>query len=665
MNLKRGSSKPWTNSSKYAKHSSTEVMCLGYCDVDYPKDRFLWRPGDPFPFYTEAGDTPNKFLAFNAGFELTVWNLCCVRRYGWPTLDPSRIDCLQARAAYIGLPRALDNISNVLAFGSAGKDSGGHQTMLRLTKPVGGQINSFATYVGGEFDQDPEKRSVMEDYCLQDIATERWLKDYVPPLPELERKTWLANHEINERGIPVDIPLAYKAFQMVQRQIKATNLQMGELTGGVLTSPTQTKVLKDWLNQHGVPVQDVRQETLKHIDADWLQQFPNCEEPKLVLDVLRGRELTRNAAVAKYRAVMCHADRDHRCRGQFIFYQAGTGRFQTSGVNFGNLARLSDDEVPDLIALADRISCGNVDELYQELQATKLGVIPTLAKLVRMVVKARPGHKLAVRDYSSIEMNMLHWLADDHKTLKYIADFYEGIGDEPYKIAAAQMYGVKIEDVDKNQRNAGKVYYLGSGYCASANTLAAFAKGYGLDLDYETAKQMVQDYRESNPLVVNLWYNYIRSSVRAVENPGKEYDVNGVTFRKEGPIFKIRLRSGRELCYYDPKVVQGKYGKEIECSFLSKSDRSKDGRRWLRITTIVENIDQATSRDLLTDALLKCRLEGLEVVLHVYDEIVIESPNNNVEKDVETLKQIMLSPPSWAKGLPLQVKGGISERYTK
>jgi len=51
------------------------------------------------------------------------------------------------------------------------------------------------------------------------------------------------------------------------------------------------------------------------------------------------------------------------------------------------------------------------------------------------------------------------------------------------------------------------------------------------------------------------------------------------------------------------------------------------------------------------------------VVLHVHDEIVLESPDP--EKDAELLREVMCTAPAWAAGLPLNAEVEVMSRYGK
>jgi DNA polymerase I-like protein with 3'-5' exonuclease and polymerase domains len=50
-------------------------------------------------------------------------------------------------------------------------------------------------------------------------------------------------------------------------------------------------------------------------------------------------------------------------------------------------------------------------------------------------------------------------------------------------------------------------------------------------------------------------------------------------------------------------------------------------------------------------------------VLHVHDEIVVESDRPEAAK--EALERVMTTPPAWADGLPLEVEAKIMGRYGK
>ncbi len=67
----------------------------------------------------------------------------------------------------------------------------------------------------------------------------------------------------------------------------------------------------------------------------------------------------------------------------------------------------------------------------------------------------------------------------------------------------------------------------------------------------------------------------------------------------------------------------------------------------------------------MASALVQCEREGLPVVLHVHDEIVLEVPTTQAETALRRLLEIMSTPPNWATGFPIEVEGFIASRYVK
>jgi DNA polymerase len=91
-------------------------------------------------------------------------------------------------------------------------------------------------------------------------------------------------------------------------------------------------------------------------------------------------------------------------------------------------------------------------------------------------------------------------------------------------------------------------------------------------------------------------------------------------------------------------------------------------RKWSRINSysgkFFENICQASARDVLYEAKPIAEKAGYQVVLHVHDEVVTETPDTG-EYTTEGLSKIMSSDFGWTKGLPLAATGFESYRYRK
>jgi len=643
---------PDTNNYKYARHDSTEVLCLAYEFDGF--ERELWRPGEPFPF---EDDWPHiRFLAFNSEFELTIWNFCCVRRYGWPELRPEQIECLQARCAYAGLPRKLEKVSQSLALGKMGKDMDGHKVTQELCKPKRAKLVG-CVYQGGAFVEDEAKHARNEEYCDRDVRAESIVARIAPPLPKAERDLWLVHQRINQRGVPVDVPLLRNMAWMVEREETRLNTELRELSGG--RAKTHGSLTKgnhgwDWMRERGAKLPNLKEETLtKALKGGYGELSP---EVRRALEI---RLLCRNSSVEKFPAMLNHVEADNRCRGAHIFYKAGPGRFAGSGVNFLNLSRISEDDLPELLTMAERICvCNDPLPIYDQLQKSPLGVIPSLARMPRMAVCAPKGSTLIDCDFTSIEYRVLHWMAGDTNELRRIEDFDSGIGEEPYRIGAAAIFNKKVADVTKDERKIGKVQRLGCGYMTGAEKFANFCQEYGIDMPFERAQELVQLYRRSNPVVVNFWYACGKKAIRAIRERATT-QIGPVEFYMRGHTLVCRLPSGREMKYYDACLGQGKFGDEIVAL-----DQRSGKRKTVGLPTLIENIDQGISRDILCCKLMKCDAEQVPAALHVYDSILGDVPAAKAESYGRLLVDIMRERVPWAPDLPLNTELKIGRRMT-
>ena len=123
----------------------------------------------------------------------------------------------------------------------------------------------------------------------------------------------------------------------------------------------------------------------------------------------------------------------------------------------------------------------------------------------------------------------------------------------------------------------------------------------------------------------------------------------------------IVLPSGRKLVYVKPKMGLNKFGSE-SITYEGVGTQKK----WTRLESygpkFVENIVQATARDILAEAMLRLDAAGYKIVMHVNDEAVIEAP---ADTSLEDICRVMGQPPSWADGLILRAAGYICDFYKK
>ena len=71
---------------KYLKGKEADIICMGY-RIDYELTE-LWKPGDKLPEFI-VNPIAHKFVAFNAQFDLAVWNILGLK-YKFPQLPVSQ-----------------------------------------------------------------------------------------------------------------------------------------------------------------------------------------------------------------------------------------------------------------------------------------------------------------------------------------------------------------------------------------------------------------------------------------------------------------------------------------------------------------------------------------------------------------------------------------------
>ena len=162
--------------------------------------------------------------------------------------------------------------------------------------------------------------------------------------------------------------------------------------------------------------------------------------------------------------------------------------------------------------------------------------------------------------------------------------------------------------------------------------------------------------------IVRYW-NLVGDAAVECVMTGSRRRVWNVSFFMEKDIFFIQLPSGRRLSYLYPTIRDGKFGSPT----LRYMGMDQTTKKWKQQETyggkLVENIVQATARDLLADAMLRVDAAGYKIVMHVHDEIVCEMPDG--EGSLEELNKIMSTPIAWAKGLPLAADGFETKYYKK
>lgn len=642
----------------YAEHPLTDIWCMAWAVEDGPVN--LWVPGLPRPKELEdhilAG---HELHAHNAAFERIVWRKILAPRYGFPEPRLDQWHCTAAECAAMALPRALGAVCQVLPGLDFQKDDAGHRLMMQMAKPRKVEEDGHIIWW-----DDPDKLERLYSYCTTDVATERAIHARIRRLSDKERRVYLLDQRMNDRGVYVDYELLKGMQDVIAFGMKEANDRIAEITGDDSLTVTKPASLLEWCNgwlEQWAPEFPPLPDMTKASVRDALEA--NYPEP--VNELLRIRQEAGKTSAAKVNKILDYIAQDGRIHGTLLYHGASTGRWAGQGPQIQNFTKPSGKNpqrmIPTLIrGDGARLRRANIPPLQ--------GVSDNL----RSTLVAAPGHRFMAGDYSQIEARIVCWYGG------------ESYGDLEYEKMGAIIFDVPVEEViaaykagDDWMRFIGKNTVLGCGFQMGPDKYQSQAKlQTGLDLEYELCEKAVQAFRLSKPGIPQLWKDLNAAAIEAVENPERIVSYGPLKLVRRKGFLWIRLPSGRFLAYADPQVKRRKVTKvnketgETE-SWWSRGVEAKaidsTTRKWTTYYLYggmwTENVVQATARDVMAEAMLKLEAAGYMPTFTVHDEIVCE-----VREDLGNLEEfqaIMAEVPDWLDGCPIKVEAWEGKRYKK
>ncbi len=179
-----------------------------------------------------------------------------------------------------------------------------------------------------------------------------------------------------------------------------------------------------------------------------------------------------------------------------------------------------------------------------------------------------------------------------------------------------------------------------------------------MGLEEDELQGLVDDWRRANKKIVQFWKDVQKAAIKALKTRAP-IKLGKLIFKYRKGFLLIKLPSGRKLAYARAKVEAGDYGDKL--SYEGQGDKAYFTKQETYGGKLVENIVQATARDILAEALLRIEEAGHDVVFHVHDEAIIEGEGMTIEE----VNDLMAKAPDWAEGLPLNSEGYITKYYMK
>lgn len=639
----------------------------------------------------EAESDPNvEVWAHGAGFDRS----CLETTDWWPKVPLHRWRCTMAMARMHGLPGGLEKLSGIFKLPpELAKDERGKDLIQLFCIPRrDGKYNDRHSH--------PKQWATFLSYGGQDVVCMRAVWKATPKWNSTPRmwSFWHLDQRMNERGVAVDLKLAEGAVDATTRakarlaartkKLSKLNPELLEETESALETTTQVAKLRAYMAEFGVDLPDLKADTVE-------RRLEDESLPDHIKELLRIRQKASKASTAKYKRALTQHVRGRLCDLLVFCGAARTGRWAGRTLQPQNLPRPKHKQWK--IDLAIRmLQMGEADLLDPE------DVLGLASSCLRGLIVAGPGNKLVVSDLANIEGRFMAWIAGEAWKIEAFAKYDRKVGPDLYKLSYARAFDIDpndIADEGDDRRQVGKVMELALQYYGGVGAFCSMAETYHLKLDklaesawsvipaliladsrklwvkaqrshrtyglpekqWLVCQSLVTMWRRAHPKIVAFWAALDTAIKAAIRNPGKPYPAGDkITVDRKGNWLRIKLPSGRYLCYPAPR------SSEDGRSFIGINPYTK---QWVRISTYsgkdAENVTQGGCADILMDGLLAADDAGYNPVLSVHDEAVTEPPDADAYNERGLSRILCRASRRWTTGLPLAAKGFSGPRYRK
>lgn len=707
----------------YATHPSTRALFLAWRIVDNLGDKTPFEVWDlrPGVNYSHAEQMPNKLweaihdptvdiIAFNSAFERYIFKYIL-----GIDIPAERFQDPQASGRYLSLPANLEDVGMVLGLPyEMRKDKRGKELMELFSFPKTRKKKDGGGIYFNDWNSHPKEWEEYKEYCKQDCVAEQEIARREAllgafPLPERERRIWLFDQKVNDRGMPTDRRFVQNLFGIADRS-KQEKLEWQNLKTG-LDNANSTKQLMPWVQERGYTLNNMRKQNIELVLKD-----PEVKLTEECRDVLTARLEASSTSYKKLESILQNIGDDNRLHNQFIFMGSSRcGRWSGNAVQLHNMARPDGtfEDLENVTKARDFVYRNDYDGLKIAFK-TKTGYYSPLIiakNLIRTVFVAPPGKRFNVCDLNAIETRVGAWFAGCEPLLSVFR-----LNRDPYLDFASKMYGIPYDKLwadykGKNGKEAqiaakrmrqvakpgvlGAIYRLsGGGWGRDKNGdliktgLWGYSEAMGVDMTMEQAHEVVKIFREAYKEIPETWVALenaimeVLQGERTIRKIGPEgcIKIDKLTIEERKPILRIQLPSGRYLHYMDAAVETVKMPwkrtnpetgeqEDVYRPGFTYYGLNQDTKQWELVVShggkIFENIVQAIARDVLAEKLLEFEDMGLETVGHVHDEGICLSIDDPFAPGVIEMVACMSRPVYWAQTLPLGADGFEDYVYHK
>jgi DNA polymerase len=450
-----------------------------------------------------------------------------------------------------------------------------------------------------------------------------------------------------------DVRLTYSIFLLMSNNFPAAELRLIDLTIRMFTEPVlclDTILLDSYLEE----VVKKKRDALSSYNRDDLMSNPKFAdllrklgvEPPMKKSPTTGKETYAFAKTDEgFKQLLEHEEPAVQALASARLGTKSTIE-ETRTERFIGIAKRGTMPVPLRYYAAHTGRWGGDDKL--NLQNLPRG------SMLKYCIEAPQGYMMIDSDSSQIEARTLAWLAGQDDLVKAFED-----GEDVYKIMASAIYGKDVSEISKDERFVGKTTILGAGYGMGAQKFQAQLKNFGVSVELDEAKRIIDTYRTTYPKIVALWKDAGTALKAILQKQHSTLGRDGV-LKIEGED-GVRLPNGLYIRYPNLRMYQSEDSEKAELVYDTKKGKQVIPNR-IYGGKLIENVCQALARIIIGEQMLMVA-KKYKVVMTVHDAIALIVPEHEVETAKEYVELCMRLRPKWARELPLNCEAGYGRSY--
>lgn len=245
-----------------------------------------------------------------------------------------------------------------------------------------------------------------------------------------------------------------------------------------------------------------------------------------------------------------------------------------------------------------------------------------IGREIRKAFVAPEGRLLVTADYSQIELRVLAHLSEDPALIEAFQ-----AGEDIHQAVAAQIHGVPLSDITREQRSGAKMVNFGIVY-----GVTPFGLARRLGVSNGEAAAIIDGYKAKFVGITTFLDQCVQKAI--------EYGYVETMLGRRRPIPEIESRNPQRRALAERtainSVVQGSAADMIKVAMIDLHERIRDAQKG----------------DPLTDALM---------ILQIHDELVFETPSSKAESVRQTVVNRMEA--AMNLKVPIKVDASIGKNW--